>query len=78
MALQTPEGADEIAAMCQAANVQLMDGTTFMHNPRVKEFESHLPSLGELKNFTSTFCWMGTVILPVNPGRLPVSRCTVC
>ncbi|KAK9843185.1 hypothetical protein WJX74_008326 [Apatococcus lobatus] len=55
----TPEGADEIAAMCQAANVQLMDGTMFMHNPRVKEFESHLPSLGELKNFTSTFCWMG-------------------
>ena len=63
--LQTPEVTDEIILICQAANVQLMDGTMWMHNDRTALMQETIaarlePSgLGPLKAVTATFCFAG-------------------
>ena len=65
MVMQTPEVTDEIISTCQAANVQLMDGTMWMHNERTALMQETIaarlePSgLGPLKAVTATFCFAG-------------------
>lgn len=65
MAMQTPEITDEIIATCQAANVQLMDGTMWMHNERTGLMQETIAArlepngLGPLKAVTATFCFAG-------------------
>ena len=65
MVVQTPEVTDEIISTCQAANVQLMDGTMWMHNERTALMQETVaarldPSgLGPLKAVTATFCFAG-------------------
>ena len=65
MAVQTAEVTDEIISICQAANVQLMDGTMWMHNERTALMQETIaarlePSgLGPLKAVTATFCFAG-------------------
>lgn len=56
---------DEILSICQAANVQLMDGTMWSHSDRVRRMEEAVaarlePSgMGPLKAVTCTFCCAG-------------------
>lgn len=63
--MQTPEVTDQIITICQAANVQLMDGTMWSHSGRVQRMEEAIaarlePSgMGPLKAVTCTFCVAG-------------------
>jgi predicted dehydrogenase len=64
IALST-EDADSIVAVCKEHSVQLMDGTMWMHNKRTKYIERqylHAPDrpLGDLKEVTCTFAFLGT------------------
>ena len=68
--MQTVKDTDAIISECQKANVQLMDGTMWMHNDRTALMQETIaarlePSgLGPLKAVTSTFCFAGTSCCP--------------
>ena len=63
--MQTPEVTDEILSICQAANVQLMDGTMWSHSDRAQRMEEAIAArlepcgMGPLKAVTCTFCFAG-------------------
>lgn len=67
--MQTPEVTDQIISICQAANVQLMDGTMWSHSDRVQRMEEAIAArldpngMGPLKAVTCTFCVAGESIL---------------
>lgn len=74
--MQTPEVADQIISICQAANVQLMDGTMWSHNDRAQRMEEAIAArldpcgMGPLKAVTCTFCCAGG---PCNSSHLGMS-----
>ena len=63
--LQTAQEAQEIVTICADANIQLMDGTMWMHGARTGRMEAVLGDrlsphgIGPLKAVTSTFCFSG-------------------
>ncbi len=63
--------AEEMAAVCREAGVQLLDGTMWVHHPRSAEMRLFLQdgSLGNLRRVTSTFTFNGAEMLPENDFR---------
>lgn len=58
--------AREMAAVCHAAGVQLLDGTMWVHHPRAAAMRMFLQdgSLGELRRATSVFTFYGDLLPP--------------
>lgn len=55
---QSAEDSDAILAMCDNANVQFMDGSMWLHNPRTKALQAACqdrPVMGELVTVHSIF-----------------------
>ena len=78
--MQTPEVTDEIISICQAANVQLMDGTMWSHNDRAQRMEEAIAArldpcgMGPLKAVTCTFCFAGESCHTLCLGMSPLIR----
>ena len=71
--VQTAEDTDAVVKACKDANVQYMDGTMWLHNPRtryMKEVLSNEHLMGPLKTAISCFNLMGEPAGPVflSPG----------
>lgn len=62
----TADEAREMAAVCKAAGVQLLDGTMWVHHPRAAAMRMFLQdgSLGELRRVTSVFTFLDDVLPP--------------
>ncbi len=58
--------AREMAEVCKAAGVQLLDGTMWVHHPRAAAMRMFLQdgSLGELRRVTSVFTFYGDLLPP--------------
>lgn len=55
---QTAEATDEAIDACQAANLQWMDGTMWLHNPRaryIKEILSNENLIGSARSVLTSF-----------------------
>lgn len=60
--MQSNEEMDGIVKACSDVGVQLMDGTMWMHNPRVLHMRSVLDdprAVGRLRSVTSSFAFPG-------------------
>lgn len=78
--LQTAEITDEIIAICEQANIQLMDGTMWSHNDRAERMQEAIAArldpagMGPLKAVTCTFCFAGETNLPAQHNNLVVPQ----
>ena len=81
MLLQSAEDTDAILAMCTEAGVQLMDGSMWIHSPRVKALQAAFKdraAMGELITAHSIFHNIFSGLHASEPksssqGRAPVS-----